>query len=247
MTTPTMLNFTQLYGNGGQEYSPFPVIHIFETSTIHTFTHSGLAFIRALGAGAGGGATLIGGAGGWGQLLKNVSAGDELVCSIGAGGMGAKRGGVAAAIAGGDTAITLRGITYTAAGGMSEDDSTPRLSSSNWDYCLHGREPGQGFVEGVVVGKEAQGWGYRIDGQNDAGIPGASSTSANGLPGGPFAPGGQGGFNGSINYLYKGGGGGIGGGGGGLGGGDTGRTVWGVGGSGGNGLVIVYFWPATNP
>lgn len=228
----------------------FPVIHIFGTSTIHTFTHSGLVFIRALGAGAGGGANVIGGAGGWGQLVKNVSAGDELVCAIGAGGVGKQYGG-RSSTGGGSTDITLHGITYSAAGGMSEDDSTPRMSSSNWDYCRHGRAAGQGNVNLLDAprdeSEQLSGWGFRLSADNSVAKQALNGSSYAGNPGGVFAAGATGGVNQAASLKYPGGSGGKGGGGGKGGRYTPSAAEHGDGGVGGDGLVIVYFWPAANP
>lgn len=239
------MDFSDIYGNKSPVQN-FPVIKIFEASSIHVFTKTGTAFFRAVGAGAGGGLE-VGGAGGWGQKVVKVSAGDEMMITIGAGGDpgdGTKYP-VLSPKPGGDTIVRLRGVDYLAAGGKAilADD---KKSAGPWDFSTDGRPPGFGIVDFGGVDRLSasfNGWGFFVTEGNNVFIPGSNGTPAG--VGGYFASGGSPGRT-DYSLTYPGGRGGSGGGGGGpaqMRPSSGQISSWYVGGFGGNGIFILYFFP----
>lgn len=248
------IRYTDIYG-GGRGSPNFPIVKMFTESGSYIFPCHGTIFMRAVGAGAGAGAK-VGGSGGWGQVVKNVQAGDQVAFAIGAGGIGGyskSQSGSSGwdfyvATDGGDTIVTLRDEEYLAAGGAGQSDrfvtagNAPKPSTGPWDFCLPGGVFGSGNVQGVLLNNnrndsQLDGWGTKITDGNKV----FSSVA----PAGLFAAGSS-----AMGSGYNGYAGGLGAGGG------TGFLTlnqdgsvygWLYGGRGGDGLVILYFWPQTNP
>ena len=244
------IRYTDIYG-GGRGSPNFPVVKMFTESGSYIFPCPGTIFMRAVGAGAGAGAK-VGGSGGWGQVVKNVQAFDEIVFAIGAGGVGGYSWQVQSSSAwdfrvakdGGDTIVTLHGCDYRAAGGAGQSEryehqgNAIKPSTGPWDYSLHGAAFGQGTVQGLLVSSNPldsliDGWGVKTtEGNNvlrEGGLfcVGSNSevTDGGGFVGGAGAGGGRGSLSMSGSEIYS----------------------WRHGGNGGNGIVILYFWPQTNP
>lgn len=233
----------------------FPIVKIFTESGSYIFPCPGTIFMRAVGAGAGAGAK-EGGSGGWGQGVKNVQLGDQITFAIGAGGVGGYSWQVPSSSAwdfrvahdGGDTIVTLRGEEYRAAGGAGQserfvtDGNAPKPSTGPWDYSQPGGAFGKGTVDGLLVTKNAldslmEGWGVKTTDSNTVlrtgGLFSAGSRSTSeSIAGGDGGAGGAGGGGGGRGYLS-------------MSGGEI--YSWRNGGTGGNGILILYFWPQTNP
>ena len=247
----SVLNFSDLYG--GRLGSPnFPILKIFKASEAHIFTHPGTIFLRGVGAGAGGfyssdGSPRLlasGAAAGWGQVVKKVAAGDVMTCSIGAGG---NAGRIYSTIKnsganGGDTVIELHGEVYVAAGGAGVEVITTtspatfqakpaKQSSGPWDFAVDGRTLSNPEIQGFLTRlpgtqllsyEKPTGWGVDLR-EPFGGWPfmGGSNPATSSSAGGPGGVGAGGGKPGDANNSEAGG--------------------------GGNGVVIMYFWPDTNP
>lgn len=234
----------------------------FFSSRTWTAPQDGYIVVRAMGAGGGGARAssspynATGGySGSWGAKALRVAKGDTVVVNIGAGGAGALTNGNGTA--GGDTTVTVNGITYTAyggPGGLYNSASAPPngpAPSANWDFGAASVKPGWagGSVRtgGAGVDILAQGNNATTSASSDAsgggGTGGASEGAAGGGAAGTKSANGQAAgsppiyfdaSNGEWGISFYGGNGSIGGGGGGNGGGGGGGGGSG-GGNGGNG------------
>lgn len=147
-----MSKFTELFlGGGGKPLAPTLATNFF-TSRTFTAPQDGVVIVRAMGAGGGGacssGANATGGySGSWGAKAIRVSKNDTIVVSVGAGGAG-RSGSDGDGVAGGDTTVTVHGVTYTAYGGPAgifNSGSAPPdgpAPSSNWDFGASSVKPG---------------------------------------------------------------------------------------------------------
>lgn len=134
------------------------------TSTTVTFPKKGALVIRAMGGGGGGGSSSAGSAtggysGSWGIKYLPIEAGTTAVVVIGAGGRdswaapaGPKNGG--------NTTVTINGVTYTATGGWGGlvGSATPPPPMPDidplWDFGARGAKPGwvaTGVTGGAAV------------------------------------------------------------------------------------------------
>lgn len=93
--------------------------NIFQSMTL-TAPFSGQLVLRAMGAGGGGARHATNATGGysasWGMKVLRINAGTSIVIAIGAGGAG-KTATDGDGAAGGNTTVTINGVTYTAYGG----------------------------------------------------------------------------------------------------------------------------------
>ncbi len=162
----------------------------FFTSRTWTAPQDGIVVVRAMGAGGGGarGSNATGGYyGSWGAKAVRVVKGANVVVSIGAGGAG-RSASDGNGTAGGDTTVTVNGVTYTAyggPGGLFNSGSAPGNGpspSSNWDFGAASVKPGwaAGTVRtgGAGVDVTAQGGNATtsasVDGSGGGGTGGAS-------------------------------------------------------------------------
>ncbi len=110
-----MSTLTQLLKAGSSRPADWKT-NIFQSMTV-TAPFAGVLIVRAMAAGGGG---AYGGTGGssasWGMKVLRITAGTGIVVAIGAGGAG-KTGTVGDGSAGGNTTVTINGVTYTAYGG----------------------------------------------------------------------------------------------------------------------------------
>ena len=133
---------------------------------------------RLIVAGGGGGGWAIGGGGGGGGVIADstaceFAAGDAVLLTVGAGGLGEYNGLNAELAQGGDSALTIDGITRTAIGGGH---------GGNWGDSADASSGGSGGGQSMKPGTGAAG----VVGQGFAG-GGASSGSGGG--GGAAGPG----------------------------------------------------------
>ena len=183
-----MSKFTELFlGGGGKPLAPTLATNFF-TSRTFTAPQDGIVVIRAMGAGGGGarGTNATGGySGSWGAKAIRVSKNDTIVVSVGAGGAG-RTGSDGNGTAGGDTTVTVHGVTYTAYGGPAgifNSGSAPPdgpAPSSNWDLGAISVKPGwiaAGATGGAGVDILAQG--------NNATTSDSVNASGGGGTGGP--------------------------------------------------------------
>ena len=154
-----MSKFTELFlGGGGKVLAPSLQTNFF-TSRTWTAPQDGIVVIRAMGAGGGGARKPTNATGGysgsWGAKALRVTKGTTVTISIGAGGAGkASTDGDGAA--GGNTSVTVNGVTYTATGGPGgKQGATVALPdgpspSSNWDFGAASVKPG--WAPGITTG-----------------------------------------------------------------------------------------------
>ena len=145
-----MSKFTELFlGGGGAVLAPSLQTNFFSSRT-WTAPQDGIIVVRAMGAGGGGalGANATGGySGSWGAKALRVTKGTSVVVSIGAAGAG-RTGSDGDGTAGGNTTVTVNGVTYTAYGGPGGKFNSPSAlpdgpsPSSNWDFGAASVKPG---------------------------------------------------------------------------------------------------------
>ena len=256
-----MSKFTELFlGGGGKVLAPSFQTN-FLSSRTWTAPQDGIVVVRAMGAGGGGarGANATGGySGSWGAKALRVTKGTSVVVSIGAAGQGRATDGDGTA--GGNTTVTVNGVTYTAYGGPGgkfNPGSAPANGpspSSNWDFGAASVKPGWAagsvVTGGAGVDILAQGnnatTSASVTGSGGGGTGGQSSDTTGGGAIGTAAASGQpaanppvyfdaGGGDWGISFYGGGGGSGGGGGNGGGGGGGNGGGGGGNGGGGGGG------------
>ena len=196
-------SFAELFGWGGAQGNPRISVPIF-ASRAWVAPTDGIAIIRAMGAGGSGarGAYSTGGySGGWGCRVVRVLKGQSIAVAIGAG--GAAPMAIGPGNAGGDTAVTVGGVTYTAKGGpggLQQASGTITVPAApalpaGWHFGAAGARPGfipGGFSGGAGVDILAQG--------NDATSSGsvASNTGGAGTGAGPVAQAGGAGHGGGA-------------------------------------------------
>lgn len=236
----------------------------FFSSRTWTAPQDGYIVVRAMGAGGGGarGVNATGGySGSWGAKALRVAKGDTVVVNIGAGGAGkTTTDGIGSA--GGDTTVTVKGVTYTAyggPGGLFNAASAPPNGpspSANWDFGAASVKPGWAMPGSVRTGGAgvdilAQGGNATTsDSTADSGGGGTGSPSVGTIGGGAIGTKSANGQNASGAGIYLdasngewgisfyGGSGSTtntGAGGNGGGGGGAGGGAGGVGGNGGGG------------
>lgn len=183
-----MSKFTELFlGGGGKVLAPSLQTNFF-TSRTWTAPQDGIIVVRAMGAGGGGarGNNSTGGySGSWGAKALRVTKGTSVVVSIGAAGSGRATDGDGTA--GGNTTVTVNGVTYTTYGGPGgkfNPGSAPANGpspSSNWDFGAASVKPG--WAAGSVI---TGGAGVDILAQGGNATTSASSAnSGGGGTGGP--------------------------------------------------------------
>ena len=139
-----MSKFTELFlGGGGKPLAPTLATNFF-TSRTWTAPQDGIIVVRAMGAGGGGarynvGENATGGySGSWGAKALRVTKDTAVSVAIGAAGVGTTVIGDGGA--GGNTTVTVNGVTYTAYGGPGgKFNSATTLPngpspSSNWKF-----------------------------------------------------------------------------------------------------------------
>lgn len=164
------------------------------TSKVVTFPKKGLLVARAMGAGgsgarhAGGAGATGGYSGAWGLKYLSIAAGTTAPVVIGAGG-GAATAADGDGVAGGDTTITINGVTYIAAGGLGglmAPGTAPSAMgdiSGLWDFGARNATPGWGtsmYTGGSGVDILALGYGSSAS-VNHGGGGGATSGAAGGV------------------------------------------------------------------
>lgn len=180
--------FPGVSGGGGAVLAPSLQTNFF-TSRTWTAPQDGIIVVRAMGAGGGGarGSNATGGySGSWGAKALRITKNTVVTVSIGAAGVG-RSGTNGDGTAGGNTTVTVNGVTYTAYGGPGgkfssasalEDGPGP---SSNWDFGAASVKPG--WASGSVV---TGGAGVDILAQGGNATTSASvSGSGGGGTGGP--------------------------------------------------------------
>ena len=152
-----MSKFTELFlGGGGKVLAPSLQTNFF-TSRTWIAPQDGIIVVRAMGAGGGGarGDNATGGySGSWGAKALRVTKGTSVAVSIGAAGAG-RTGPDGDGTAGGNTTVTVNGVTYTAYGGPGgKFNSASALAngpgpSANWDLGAASVKPG--WAAGSIV------------------------------------------------------------------------------------------------
>lgn len=203
-----MTTLDKLLGNSGAAALGGWSMPIFSSKSI-TFTQTGTVVLSVVGAGGGGGSffTTAGAATGgnsapWGRKKIKVSAGDVLALSIAAGGARATTS-PGNGSPGGDTTVTLNGVTImTVRGGeggvglSSGTANAPTASATvtGADYWVSGLRAGSATSGGAgtssggaAVDVLSCGLGRSPDASGASGLGGSVGTNAGGYPTGWIA------------------------------------------------------------
>ncbi len=258
--------FNELFpGGGGGVLAPSLATNFF-TSRTWVAPQDGIVVVRAMGAGGGGaqGGNATGGySASWGAKALRVSKGTAVAVAIGAGGVG-RSGSSGNGNAGGNTTVTINGVTYIAYGGPGGVYNAAAVlpngpsPSANWDFGVDSVRPwwqagtcysGGAGVDILAQGNNATTSSFSPGATGGGGGGTGSAAVADSTTPGGAAPGGYSAdgrppanppiyldaSDGEWGISFFGGSGGSGSGNGGNGGGGQGGSNVGSGGNGGGG------------